>query len=127
MATLLGNNKPDIFVSGGDNFLHLDNITVAQTGTAVKAGTVMAKLANGKYQPYGGSGATAPLNVAVGVLVSNLVAYTGDTKAVLLNSDAELRRGALTGLDTAAETALRALNIKVRGSASLPGISTPAL
>lgn len=127
MATLLGNPRPDIFVSGGDEFENRDNITVTQTGAAIKAGTVLGQLANGKYQPYVGSGGSAPLNVAKAVLVTDLPAGTGDVKAVAVNWSCELRRGALTGLDAAGETALRALGVKVRGTTGLAGIATPAL
>ncbi len=53
--------------------------------------------------------------------------HTGDVKAVVFNADCEVRRGALIGINAGGEADLRTLGIKVRGTASLAGISTPAL
>jgi hypothetical protein len=50
----------------------------------------------------------------------------GDTIEVI-NTDAEVNRYELVGLDTAGEADLLALGIKVRGKTGLLGVSTPAL
>jgi hypothetical protein len=56
-----------------------------------------------------------------------LPAATGDKKVVVFNKDIEVSRDKLTGLDATAEAQLRLVGIKVRGTASLPYVSTPAL
>ena len=61
------------------------------------------------------------------VLYTPLKAATGAKKAVAYTSDCEISRTRLTGLDAAAEASLRTHGIKVRGTASLPTVSTPAL
>ena len=78
----------------------------------------------GKWIPYTANGAAGP---AEGILYSDLPAATGDVAVVVFDTDCEVRRGALTGLDAAAEADLLKRGIKVRGTAGLPYVSTPAL
>lgn len=102
-----------------------DNVTVVASGTEIKSGTVLGRLANGKYVPYDNAG-TGGAEVAVAILYQHIPATTGDVKAVAFTSDCEVNRKELTGLDAAGEADLRAVGIKVRG-VTTPGISTPAL
>ena len=101
--------------------------TLTAGGTAAVAGDT-AKLTvaagSGKYIPYTANGAAGP---AAAILYTWLPATTGDAKGVAFTDACEVKRDALTGLDTAAETALRARAIKVRGTTGLPYIATPAL
>ena len=128
MATALYNTprlKPFV-VSEASNQRSRSEVVVAQTGAAIASGTVLGKItASGKYKPYA-SGASDGSQTAVGVLYQALPAATGDVKVVIFDGDCELNRHELTGLDAAAETALAARGIKIRGKATL-GISTPAL
>lgn len=72
-------------------------------------------------------------DTALGVLyrrVEPMAAHATKTNAqdaVIFNAHCELRRGALVGLDAAAEEDLASLGIKVRGASGLPHVSTPAL
>jgi hypothetical protein len=92
----------------------VENDTAAIT---VAAGT-------GKFVPYTASGAAGP---AGGISYNYLAAATGDVKCVIFTNDCEVNRALLTGLDAAAEADLAKLGIKVRGTAGLPTVSTPAL
>lgn len=114
----------DFVLSEAEGFRSRDNVVVTQTGTAIKSGTVLAKLPSGKYVVYTN---VAPADVAAGVLYTPLVAKTGDSKAVLFNAACEVKRDALTGLDVTGEVDLNLLGIKVRGTNGLPFIATPAL
>ena len=117
----------DFVLSEADMFRSRDNVTVTQTGTEIKSGTVLGKItATGKYIPYL-DGAADGSQVAAGILYTWLPAATGDKKAVVFNTDCEVRRGALTGLDANGEADLRTIGIKVRGLATVAGIATPAL
>ncbi len=128
VAPLYSNPRlADFVLSEAEGFRSRDNVVVTQTGTEIKSGTVVSKLtATGKYVVYDDVG-TDGSEVAAGVLYTHLPAATGDVKAVVFNADCEVRRGALIGLNADCEADLRTLGIKVRGTASLAGISTPAL
>jgi hypothetical protein len=109
------------FSAGGLGF------TLTAGGTPAVAGD-MAKITvaagTGKYIAYTAGGAAG---VASAILYTGLPADTGDKKVVVFNKDIEVSREKLTGLDATAEAQLRLVGIKVRGTASLPYVSTPAL
>lgn len=101
--------------------------TLTAGGTAAIAGDtakITVAVGTGKYIPYTASGAAG---TADAILYTHLPALTGDAKAVAFTCDCEVRRGALTGLDATAETNLRAIGIKVRGTADIAGVATPTL
>lgn len=102
-----------------------DNVTVTAAGVDIKSGTVLGRLANGKYVPYNNAG-SGGAEIAVAILYQHIDAFTGDVKAVAFTADCEVNRKELTGLDAAGEADLRAVGIKVRGVAT-DGIATPAL
>lgn len=100
--------------------------TLTAGGTAAVAGdqfTVTVAAGSGKYVPYVAAGAAGR---AVAICYNYLPSKTGDAVAVVFNSDCEVNRFELTGLDAAAEADLLRIGIKVRGRTTL-GISTPAL
>lgn len=109
------------FSAGGLGF------TLTAGGTAAVAGDtakITVAAGTGKYIPYTAGGAAG---VASAILYTGLPADTGDKKVVIFNKDIEVSRDKLTGLDATAEAQLRLVGIKVRGTASLPYVSTPAL
>lgn len=109
------------FSAGGLGF------TLTAGGTAAVAGDtakITVAAGTGKYIPYTAGGAAG---VASAILYTGLPAATGDAKVVVFNKDIEVSRDKLTGLDATAEAQLRLVGIKVRGTASLPYVSTPAL
>jgi hypothetical protein len=109
------------FSAGGLGF------TLTAGGTAAVAGDtakITVAAGTGKYIPYTAGGAAG---VASAILYTGLPAATGDKKVVVFNKDIEVSRDKLTGLDATAEAQLRMVGIKVRGTASLPYVSTPAL
>lgn len=86
--------------------------------------TITVAAGSGKYIAYTADGAAGPADA---VLYNWLPALTGDAKAVAFVRDAELNRGELTGLDAAGQADLAEKGLIVRGTASLPTVSTPAL
>ncbi len=101
--------------------------TLTAGGTPAVAGdewTITVAVGSGKYIVYTASGAAGPADA---VLYNYLPAQTGDAKAVGFTNDCELNRFELTGLDATAEADLRKKGMKVRGTAGLPTVSTPAL
>lgn len=102
------------------------SFTLTAGGTAAVAGdqfTITVAAGSGKYVPYTAAGAAGR---AAAICYNYLPSKTGDAVAVVFNSDCEVNRFELTGLDAAAEADLLKLGIKVRGKTTL-GISTPAL
>ena len=114
-------------LSEASNSRSRDVATVAVAGTAIKSGTLLGKVtASGKLVPYSNA-ASDGSQTCVGILYEGTDAITGDVKRVIINTDAEVNRYELTGLDSAGEADLLALGIKVRGRTGLLGIDTPAL
>ena len=102
-------------------------VTLTAGATAAVAGdtaTITVAAGSGKYIAYTAAGAAGPADA---VLYNWLPAKTGDSDAVAFTNDCELNRFELTGLDAAAEADLRKKGMKVRGTAGLPHVSTPAL
>ncbi len=97
--------------------------TLTQSGVALKSGTVLA-LSSGKYVPYTN---VAPADVAAAILYEAQPARTGDVKVVVFDTDCEVNRFELTGLDAAGEADLLLKGIKVRGNANVLTVGTPAL
>ena len=114
----------DFILSEANGQLSRENAVVTQTGDAVLSGTLLAKLADGKYVPYVNGDADA--GTVAAILYTHLFAGTGDTKAVVFARNCEVKRSALTGLDADGEADLNKLGIVVRG-VETPGIATPAL
>lgn len=118
--------KPFI-ISESNGMQSRSRVIVTQAGAALASGTVVAKItATGKYVPYNNAG-SAGAEIAAGILYNYLPVATGDVKAVIFDKDCEVNRFELTGLDSAGETDLLALGIKVRGASGALEIATPAL
>lgn len=105
----------EFVLSEANGFLSRDPVTVTQAGTEIKSGTVMSKLATGKWVPYDDVG-TDGSEVAAGILYRALPAATGDVQAVMIVRDCEVVRAALTGLNANGEADLATKGIIVRGS-----------
>lgn len=114
-------------LSEASNTRSRDVATVTVAGTAIQSGTLLGKVtATGKLVAYSNA-ASDGSQTCVGILYESTDAITGDVKKVIINADAEVNRFALTGLDSAGETDLLALGIKVRGKTGSLTIDTPAL
>lgn len=112
------------FDAGGLTFTLTAGTTPAVAGDAF---TMTVAAGTGLYIPYTASGAAG---AAVAILYSNLPAEVEEvtnTDVVTFTNDCEVRRGALIGLDATAEAQLALVGIKVRGTAGLAHVSTPAL
>lgn len=104
---------------------------IKATGTIIKSGTLLGKITaagadQNKLVPYNNA-ASDGSQTCVGILYERVDAVTGTVSKVIIETDAEVNRYELTGLDAAGEADLLALGIKVRGKTGLMGIETPAL
>lgn len=115
MTTLTeGIHTGEFLLSEGNGFISREKVIVTQTGVALKSGTVLAKLtATGKYVAYDDVG-TDGSETAVAILYTELPAFTGDVKAVVIARQAEVKAVALTGTIGAYATDLAAVGIIVR-------------
>lgn len=93
--------------------LSRERIVIASGEGVLKAGTVLGKLAGGKYAAYDNAAADGS-QTAVGILYDGVDATSADANGVLIARHAEVVKAALTGLDTAAEVDLAALQIIFR-------------
>lgn len=134
VAGHLYDNGPRVrpfLLSEASNTRSRDVATIKVTGSVIKSGTLLGKITDagadqGKLVAYSNAASNGS-QTCVGILYESTDAVTGDVKKVIINADAEVNRFELTGLDTAGETDLLALGIKVRGKTGSLTIDTPAL
>lgn len=93
--------------------LSRERIVIASGEGVLKAGTVLGKLAGGKYAAYDNAAADGS-QTAVGILYAGVDATSADADGVLIARHAEVVEAALTGLDAAGKTDLAALQIIFR-------------
>lgn len=93
--------------------LSRERIVIASGEGELKAGTVLGKLAGGKYAAYDNAAADGS-QTAVGILYAGVDATSADADGVLIARHAEVVEAALTGLDAAGKTDLAALQIIFR-------------
>ncbi len=93
--------------------LSRERIVIASGEGVLKAGTVLGKLAGGKYAAYDNAAADGS-QTAVGILYACVDATSADADGVLIARHAEVVEAALTGLDAAGKTDLAALQIIFR-------------
>jgi hypothetical protein len=93
--------------------LSRERIVIASGEGVLKAGTVLGKLASGKYAAYDNAAADGS-QTAVGILYDGVDATSADADGVLIARHAEVVEAALTGLDAAGKTDLAALQIIFR-------------
>ncbi|MDV7391653.1 head decoration protein, partial [Arthrospira platensis SPKY1] len=88
--------------------LSRERIVIASGEGVLKTGTVLGKLAGGKYAAYDNA-ASDGSQAAVGILYAGVDATSADADGVLIARHAEVVEAALTGLDAAGKTDLAAL------------------
>ena len=90
-----------------------EEVTIDASAGAMVAGTVVSKLASGKYVAYDDVG-TDGSETAVGVLYAAVADSAGDQKGVVIARDAEVAEVHLTGYNANAKADLAAVGIIVR-------------
>ena len=90
-----------------------EEVTIDLSAGAMVAGTVVSKLATGKWVAYGDVG-TDGSEVAAGILYAAVPNSAADQKGVVIVRDAEVAEIRLTGINAGGKVDLAALGIIVR-------------
>lgn len=114
MALNEGKHPVEFLLSEGNGSISREEVTISSTAGAMVPGTVIGKMANGKYKEYNNANSAGDADAAAGILYRGVPDSTGDQKAVIICRFAEVKKDELTGLDTAGETDLKALGVICR-------------
>lgn len=113
MALTEARRTGEFLLSEANGTRSREEVTIDASAGAMVAGTVVSKLANGKYVAYDDVG-TDGSETAAGVLYAAVADTTGDQKAVIYARDCEVAQVHLTGYNANAKADLAALGIIVR-------------
>lgn len=91
-----------------------EQVTISSTAGAMVPGTVVGKMANGKYKAYANGNSAGDADAAAGILLAAVPDLAVDQKAVIFVRDCEVAEAELTGIDAAGKTDLQALGIVFR-------------
>jgi hypothetical protein len=108
-----GKHAAEFLLSEGNGTISRDEVTIAAAAGAIEPGTVLGKLANGKYVAYA-NGASDGSEVAAGIALYAIPDSAADQKAVAIRRFAEVQKDRLVGLDAAGEADLAALGVIAR-------------
>lgn len=113
MALTEARRTGEFILSEANGTRSREEVTVAAAAGAMVSGTVVSKLADGKYVEYDDAG-TDGTETAAGILYTAVADSASDQKAVIIARDAEVAEGQLTGYNANAKADLLALGIIVR-------------
>lgn len=113
MALIEARRTGEFLISEANGTRSREEVTIDASAGAMVAGTVVSKLASGKYVAYDDVG-TDGSEVAAGILYRAVPDATGDQKAVIYARDCEVAQVHLTGYNANAKADLAALGIIVR-------------
>jgi len=113
MALTEARRTGEFLISEASGTRSREEITIDASAGAMVAGTVLGKLASGKFVAYNNT-ADDGSEVAAGVLYAAVADSAADQKAVAYVRDAEVAENRLTGIDAAGKADLAALGIIVR-------------
>lgn len=113
MALIEARRTGDFILSEANGTRSREEVTIDAAAGAMIPGTVVSKLANGKYVEYDDVG-TDGTEVAAGILYADVANSASDQKAVIIVRDAEVNASRLTGSNANAVADLRALGIIAR-------------
>lgn len=103
----------EFLLSEANGSISREEVTIAAAAGVLEAGTVLGKLANGKYVAYSNA-ANDGSEVAAGVVYHKIPDLAVDQKAVIIARHAEVIESKLTGIDAAGKADLAALQIFCR-------------
>lgn len=109
-----GKHTAEFLISEGNGYISRENIVIDSTAPAMQPGTLVGKMANGRYKPYANGNTAGDADAAAGILYGYAEDSTGNQKAVMIARYAEVHASQLTGLDTAGRADLAALGIVIR-------------
>ena len=114
MALNQGNWTGEFLLSEGNGTISREEVTISSTAAAMVAGTVVGKMANGKYKAYANGNSAGDADAAAGILYRAVPDSAADQKAVIITRFAEVDESELTGIDAAGKTDLAANGIIFR-------------
>lgn len=114
MALTEGKHTAEFLLSEGNGTISREEVVISSTASAMVAGTVVGKMADGKYKAYANANGAGDADAAAGILYTNVADSTADQKAVIIARQAEVKEDELTGLDATGKTDLLALGIICR-------------
>lgn len=114
MALNEGKHTAEFLLSEGNGYISRDTVVIDSSAAALQPGTLLGKMANGRYKAYANANSAGDADAAAGILYAYVADSTGNQKAVMIARYAEVAESMLTGLDTAGRADLAALGIVIR-------------
>lgn len=114
MALNEGKHTAEFLLSEGNGYISRDTVVIDSSAAALQPGTLLGKMANGRYKAYANANSAGDADSAAGILYAYVADSTGNQKAVMIARYAEVAESMLTGLDTAGRADLAALGIVIR-------------
>lgn len=104
MATTFteGKHTAEFLLSEANGYLSREQIVIDSSAPALQPGTVLGKMASGRYKAYSNANSAGDADAAAGILYAYVADSTGNQNAVMIARSAEVSASMLTGLDSAA-------------------------
>lgn len=109
-----GKHTAEFLLSEGNGSISREQIVIDSSAPALQPGTLVGKMANGRYKAYANANSAGDADAAAGILYAYVADSTGNQQAVMIARQAEVATSMLTGLDTAGRADLAALGIILR-------------
>lgn len=114
MALTEGKHTAEFLLSEGNGYISREQIVIDSSAPALQPGTVLGKMANGRYKAYANANSAGDADAAAGILYAYVADATGNQNAVMIARYAEVSAQMLTGLDTAGRADMAANGIIFR-------------
>jgi len=114
MALTQGKLTGEFLLSEANGYQSRENIVIDSTAGAMVPGTVVGKMANGRYKAYANGNSAGDADVAAGILYAGVPDTATNQKAVMIARLAEVQDSMLTGIDANGRADLAAAMILFR-------------
>lgn len=114
MALNQGKWTGEFLLSEGNGTISREQVTISSTAPAMVPGTVLGKMANGKYKAYNNGNSAGDADAASAILYAAVPDSASDQVATVIVRYAEVDESELTGIDSAGKTDLAAAGIIFR-------------
>ncbi len=108
MALNQGKWTGEFLLSEGPGTISREEVVISSTAGAMVPGTVVGKMANGKYKAYSNANSAGDADAAAGILYAAVEDLAVDQKVVIITRLAEVDESELTGIDANGKTDLAA-------------------
>lgn len=114
MALTEGKHTAEFLLSEGNGYISREQIVIDSSAPALQPGTVLGKMASGRYKAYNNANSAGDADVAAGILYAYAADSASNQAAVMIARHAEVSASMLTGLDTAGRADMAANSIVFR-------------